>query len=506
MILIVLILSAISIASAADGDGGPDDYRWRVTGNWWLPNPSGYFGLQNGNNYFNVNKDFGFGRYSTFTGKVDYRFRWKHHILFDISPISDSRTVAIARTIQFQGQTFDIGAQVAATIKSLNIAPGYEYDIVRKNQWFLGLEADLNLLDTKGTLEAAGTANNLLAGKSASKSFFAPLPAVGPIGRWYPLHDSNRLSLEGSVRAMSFFGYGDFIAARGSVGVGITQHLAFRGGYQMGSRLSVHGTSNDIKVRLTQKGPTAGIEYSWGEIPPPAPKAQPSPYLVSDWHVNWIPLYLWFSGLHGNVGALGYTAPVSLSVSDILSNLNIGMMSALDVRRKRIGLLTDLVFISLTADQKTTPVGSLYSGFTANSKTFFLDTEGYVRLLDGQISIDALAGARTWRLNNSIDLLSGGNTAATAGQTQSWVDPVLGARFRLNFLKGWFATLKGDAGGFGVGSQVTWQIVTLAGKEVGDRYSMMAGYRYLDVDYQSGGFLDNTHMSGPIVGFNIRFK
>jgi hypothetical protein len=182
-------------------------------------------------------------------------------------------------------------------------------------------------------------------------------------------------------------------------------------------------------------------------------------------------------------------------------------MSVLDVRRKRIGLLTDLVFISLTSDQKSTPVGTLYSGFTANAKTFFVDPEAYYRLLDTERgSVDVVAGARIWRLNNSLDLLQGSASSFSVGQTQSWVDPVLGARFRLNLMKGLFADLKGDAGGFGVGSQVTWQIYTGLGKEFKQKYSLLLGYRYLDVDYKNGGFLYDTHMNGLLTGFAIRFK
>jgi hypothetical protein len=327
----------------------------------------------------------------------------------------------------------------------------------------LGLEVDFNLLDTEGSLNGLGTVNGKTATRSASKSFFAPLPAVGPVFRWYPLHNSNRLSLDGSFRGMPFFGYGNFLSARGSVGIGLTRNLTFRGGYQMGSRLSVHGTSDQIAVQITQKGPTAGLEYSWGESPAGKPHA-PASNQPSDWHVDWVPFYLWFSGLQGNVGAKGYVAPVNVSFSDVFSQLNIGLMSVLDVRRKRIGLLTDLLFISVSSDQKSTPVGNLYSGFTANAKTFFVDPEAYYRLLDkDRGSVEVVAGARIWRLNNSLDL-QGNASSVSVGQTQSWADPVLGARFRLNLMKGLFADLKGDAGGFGVGSQLTWQIYTGVGK------------------------------------------
>jgi hypothetical protein len=312
--------------------------------------------------------------------------------------------------------------------------------------------------------------------------------------------------LEGSVRGLSFFGYGNFVTARANVGVGVTDHLAIRAGYEMGSRLSIHGTSDQIAINLTHKGPTAGIEYSWGEGPPPKAH-RPKSTEPSDWHVEWIPFYLWFSGLEGNVGAQGYVVPVDATFGDIISQLNIGLMSALDVRRKRIGLVTDLIFMSLSSDQKSTPIGNAFSGFTANAKNLIVDPELYVRVLDRERgSFDAVAGGRFWRMDNSLDLLPGNQPEVKVGQTQNWVDPVLGARFRVNLTKSLFVNLKGDAGGFGVGSQLTWQTYIGIGEEFKQKYSMLLGYRYLDVDYRNGGFLYDTHMNGLLAGFSIRFK
>jgi len=507
VVLAIAIFLVVVVASGCASDGEDlDNYKWRVAGNWWFPTPSGSFGVSNSNNFFDINRDFGFGSYSTFTAKIDWRFRRKHHLLFNAARVDSSRTATIHRTIQFQGQTFDVGSQVSASLKSLNLVPGYQYDIIRRDHGFLGLEVDFNLLDTEGALNGSASVNGQGGARSASKSFFVPLPTVGPVARWYPLHDSIRLSLEGSVRGLSFFGYGNFLTARASVGIGLTEHLALRGGYEMGSRLSVHGTSDQIAVHITQKGPTAGLEYSWGEAPEKKVHVS-GPSEPGEWHVDWVPAYLWFSGLQGNVGAQGFVAPVNVSFSDVFSQLNIGLMTVLDVRRKRIGLLTDLVFISLSSDQKATPTGNIYSGFTANAKTFFVDPEAYFRLLDkDRGSVDLVGGARFWRLNNSLDLLQGSTVAATAGQTQSWVDPVLGARFRLNLKKGWFANLKGDAGGFGVGSQQTWQIYTGIGKKFKQKFSLLIAYRYLDVDYVNGGFLYDTHMSGLVAGFGIRLK
>jgi hypothetical protein len=501
------LLIVVASMSASDDDPTPANYKWRVDGYWWFSHPTASFGLRGSNNYLNVNEDFGFGNYSTFTGSIQYRFGWKHHLLLNVTPLSNSRTVTIARTIEFQGQTYDLGAQVSANLRTINIAPGYQYDFIRNGQGFLGIEADVNLLETKGSLTLVGSANGQQVGASSSKSFFAPLPGFGPTFQWYPIHGSNRLSIEGSLRGMSFFGYGNFLASRGSIGVGITRNLNFRAGYELGSRLSIHGSNDQIGVDLTQKGPTAGLEYTFGERPEPAPKPLPSFNEESDWHFDWVPVYLWFTGLKGTVGAAGYQVPVDATFGDIISQLNIGLMTVADVRRKRFGLLTDLFYISLTSDQKGTPIGTSYSGFTANSKTFFLDPEAYFRVLDGDVlSVDALAGFRYWHLNNNLQLLPAALPGVTVGQTQDWVDPLLGARFRLNMRKGFFATLKGDAGGFGVGSQVTYQIYAGVGKEFKRKFSTIVGYRYLDVDYQNGGFVDDTHMSGPIIGLNLHFQ
>src|SRR5579862_2490128 len=103
--------------------------------------------------------------------------------------------------------------------------------------------------------------------------------------------------------------------------------------------------------------------------------------------------------------------------------------------------------MSLSSDQKTTPILPTYLGFTANAKELILDPEVYFRVVDkDRGSIDAIGGGRYWHLNNSLELFPPNNqTTVTAGQTQSWIDPVLGARGRLNLNKSLFLSLSGDA-------------------------------------------------------------
>jgi hypothetical protein len=212
------------------------------------------------------------------------------------------------------------------------------------------------------------------------------------------------------------------------------------------------------------------------------------------------------SGLNGNVGVRGRVAPVDASFSDVFNKLNIGYMTALDVRYDRVGVLTDLVYIDLGAD-KSFPNTNAFTGAHADAKQFFVDPELYARLFaNDRGSVDVLAGFRYWHLHNSLRLDPGVLPGFSGDDSQNFVDPVLGARFRLNLKKGWFATLKGDVGGFGAGSDLSWQIYSGLGKEFKQKYSLLLAYRRLDVDYRNSGFVFDTKMNGVMLGFAIRLK
>jgi hypothetical protein len=62
---------------------------------------------------------------------------------------------------------------------------------------------------------------------------------------------------------MSFFGYGNFMSARGSGFISWNRNVRLNLGYQMGTRLRIDTGNNEIGIRLTQKGPIAGVEASW---------------------------------------------------------------------------------------------------------------------------------------------------------------------------------------------------------------------------------------------------
>ncbi|MGC2616256.1 MAG: hypothetical protein WA354_19645 [Terracidiphilus sp.] len=240
-----------------------DSYKWRVTGMWWFSHPTGDLRTSGDQVSWDLSKDFDFGNYSTFTGGVDWHFKRKHHLIFAASPVYSTKSATITRDITFQGVTYHTGATVTADLNSLTFSPGYQYDFIRRHQGYLALVVSLHLLDTTGRLTGTGTVNNVSATRTASGSTFAPLPVLGPEGRWYPIHDSNRFSIAGGFQGMYFFGYGNFMFSQGTAQVRLYKGVDFKAGYQMGTRLSIQGTNNRVGFRLTQQGPVAGLEASW---------------------------------------------------------------------------------------------------------------------------------------------------------------------------------------------------------------------------------------------------
>jgi hypothetical protein len=248
----------------ADGDEVDRD-KLHVRALWWFSKPSGFFksSANEGGDSIDLQRDLGFGSYSTFSGNVDWRFARKHHLIFAASPVNSTRTTTLSRTIDFEGTTYQVGAQVSTQVHSFVFAPGYQWDFIRRKQGYLALSAGLNVLDTSAEITGTATVNGQTGVRTAKGSVIAPIPVLGPRARWFPIPGSRRFDVDGGVQGMYLFGYGDFWSGRAMADIAFTRHWYFTAGYQLGTRLSVHGSTNDIGIRLTQKGPVAGVQASW---------------------------------------------------------------------------------------------------------------------------------------------------------------------------------------------------------------------------------------------------
>jgi len=248
---------------AAQNQDEFDNYKVKLEGYWVYSRPSGIFQGANDTSGVDLQADLHFNQYSTFVGKLDWKFTHKNHLYVQGFAFNSSREVVLDRTIQFQGQTFLANATVQGTLNSPVYVLGYQYDIIRRRRGHLGIAVQANIFDTHASLKADAqiVGGQPQAAVRASGSILAPLPVAGPEFRYY-LTNSPRVFVDGSVYGMYFFGYGNFISTAGVLGVTINKHLALKAGYQLGSRLVVNASprADRIGITMTQQGPVAGVE------------------------------------------------------------------------------------------------------------------------------------------------------------------------------------------------------------------------------------------------------
>ncbi len=227
-----------------------------------------------------------------------------------------------------------------------------------------------------------------------------------------------------------------------------------------------------------------------------------------DWQVSVSP-YLWLAGIHGTVGAFDRDANVSVSPIDLLSHFRFGLMGTADARWKRLVLPLDVIWARL-GDDKALP-GVLLGATTADVKAsmFILTPKVGVRLLDEpKIKCDFLAGFRYWHLGQTLHF-SPSILNLNFSTSQNWVDPVVGGRIESPLSSKFVATVFGDVGGWGTGSQLEYQVGGVLGYKLKETVTLQAGYRYLDVNYRGGGIRQpvfDAHLSGVVLGATFNLK
>jgi hypothetical protein len=119
--------------------------------------------------------------------------------------------------------------------------------------------------------------------------------------------------------------------------------------------------------------------------------------------------------------------------------------------------------------------------------------------------LDAFAGGRYNHLKNEIIVPN----IATVEDSSGTLDPFAGVRLNADLHRKVPLVLRGDIGGFGIGSEFAWQFLGILGYRFTPSMTLYGGYRVLDIDVEEGDRDDrleiNTSLSGPIVGFAFGF-
>jgi opacity protein-like surface antigen len=250
----------------------------------------------------------------------------------------------------------------------------------------------------------------------------------------------------------------------------------------------------------------------------PAAAQSAVPSDADAWQFELTP-YLFGAGLNGTAGistGLGdVSSDIDMSFSDILENLDSGFMALFEARKGRWTFGVEGVYFKLKGEGAKSwqgPLGNTSTGrleATVTEQLYQL-TAGY-RVLDERTKVDVLGAARYTHLDTELNLaVTTGSPLLPDGSrsvsgTESWWDPVIGVRVLQPLAEAWTLVGYADIGGFGAGSDLTYQLLVGVNWQFAKSVTAKAGYRYLYQDYEHDGFVWDMTASGFYLGAGFRF-
>ncbi|MDH5176853.1 MAG: hypothetical protein OEW50_10655 [Gammaproteobacteria bacterium] len=227
-----------------------------------------------------------------------------------------------------------------------------------------------------------------------------------------------------------------------------------------------------------------------------------SPLAQADEWKHEIAPYLFAAGMDGTAGVGPVEADVSQSFSDIVSNLEMGFMGAYRATKDRYSITFDTIYMGLGATRKG-PGGLLKADVDADQ----LALEGDFGYAITE-AVTLFGGLRYNDISTDVKV-TGPLGANKASGSKSWVDPVVGAVYGHKFNDTWSMNLRGDIGGFGIGSDFAWQGIASVRWQATPTVGVIGAYRYIDMDYEDGKgdkrFLYDMAITGPALGVVFSF-
>ncbi len=191
---------------------------------------------------------------------------------------------------------------------------------------------------------------------------------------------------------------------------------------------------------------------------------------------------------------------------DLETYLNIGLMGQFEVRHNRVVMRLDFMWMKLS-DEKALPIDQEAESIKATiNETMITPKIGYRVVDKKRLKVDALIGFRYWHAGLGLKLVprvEGGNFS----QSANWVDGLGGGRIEAGLAPKLFLIVVGDAGGGFARSD--YQIAGLLRYKISRRWVLLAGSRYLSVDYRPyspAQFVYDVNMPGMILGATYHIK
>ena len=255
-----------------------------------------------------------------------------------------------------------------------------------------------------------------------------------------------------------------------------------------------------------------------------AETVEEGPLKRNGWTISVAP-YLWGISLDGELGLEGIETDVDVPLKDLLKSLNSMIMLDLSAHKGRLGFFISPLYANMGSETNQTILeGTIFKQNVNVDMTLRMLILGFgVGYRLGPFPLGAQENGRTpavtvepyfggrWT-DMDVKLYVTDATTRSYNQNTGWVDPIVGLMSTWDLYPRWNLMLSGDAGGFGVGTDLSWSATLLAGYRFHFSPRIMGnvlfGYRALYQDFESDSgerFEYDTYMHGPYVSVSIDF-
>lgn len=234
-------------------------------------------------------------------------------------------------------------------------------------------------------------------------------------------------------------------------------------------------------------------------------------YLFSQTSKEWsyvVEPYIMFPNMSGTT-AIGNLPELNVEVgsNQIFDNLKMGAMLYLEASNEKWNLNSDLLYMDLAKGVKS---NIIINNGQVNAKQVGWELAGLYKVKPW---LEAGIGGLLNSINVGMDInrnnIGGGTTNITKERCETWVDPMLIVVFKSTSERKFIYSLRSEIGGFGIGSELAWQMQGYAGYRFSKLFQIQGGYRIISLDYEKGSgadyFLYNIDTFGPVVRFGFNF-
>jgi hypothetical protein len=225
------------------------------------------------------------------------------------------------------------------------------------------------------------------------------------------------------------------------------------------------------------------------------------------WKHTWTG-YVWVPGTSGTERVGDTRVNVDASISDVINginNLDASFRGHYEGNKGTRSVILDLMFTRL-ALESTTDLGRVKlkpESWLAEAAVAYTLQRRPLTPNKMYATLDALGGLRYSRHESNQELITSGGRSRVQ-QASTWIDPFIGVRYFHDLSSKWQLGGRLDIGGFGVGSDFTWNLLTAVEYRFSRKRSLMLGWRILDQDYDDDEFEWDVEMSGPFLAWRTR--